>query len=139
MTEYQTQCQIVNYLDNLQKEGKVDCFSSIPNSTYTKSWNQKIKNKKSGLRSGLPDLFILIKGKVYFIEMKTEIGVLQPNQKKWIKLLNQKEIIAFVACSLEEVKLILKDIWEENETKNSKYLTQNFKGAKILKKLLTNY
>jgi len=135
-SEYGIQCEVVNYFEKLKLEGKIDCFSSIPNSTYTTSWSQKIKNKKSGLRSGLPDLFLLIKGKTYFIELKTEKGTLQPSQKFWIKKLNQNEIVAFVACSLQEVHLILLDILEKNETKNSKYFNHNFKGARILKKLM---
>ena len=110
--------------------------SSIPNSTFTTSWNQKARNKNSGLRAGLPDLIILIQGKPYFIEMKKETGSVQDNQKLWLQKLNSKEITAFVACSLQEVELIIEDILEQNETKNSKYFSQNLKGAKFLSKIM---
>lgn len=32
----------------------------VPNETYTKSWSQKAKNKKLGVSSGVPDLFVAV-------------------------------------------------------------------------------
>ena len=64
-------------------------FSAIPNSTYTKSIKQKIKNRDEGLRSGLPDLLIVLPKKLLFIEMKREKGgVVSKFQQEWIDALN---------------------------------------------------
>ena len=71
-------------------------FTAIPNSTYTLSWNQKRKNKATGVRKGLPDLLIIIpentrssNGGLIFIEMKRRKGgVVSPEQKEWIAALN---------------------------------------------------
>jgi hypothetical protein len=47
-------------------------FTAIPNSTYTKSWKQKIVNTMMGVRPGLCDMLILLKTKkaLLFVEMK---------------------------------------------------------------------
>ena len=81
----------------------------VPNETYTKSWSQKAKNKKLGVSSGVPDIFIAVpfphphliiahkdrddevRNKILVaIEMKRKKGgVTSENQKKWIKTLNE--------------------------------------------------
>ena len=80
-------------------------FSAIPNSTYTKSWSQKAKNKADGLRAGLPDLLIVLPSKLLFIEMKRLKGsVVSTVQKEWIEALNDinKSIEAVVCKGAEE-------------------------------------
>lgn len=81
----------------------------VPNETYTKSWNQKAKNKKLGVSSGVPDLAVVVPdvwhvygdnvptntytGRLVFIEMKRKKGgVTSANQKQWIKTLNEAGI-----------------------------------------------
>ena len=89
----------------------------VPNETYTKSHKQRIKNKKLGVSSGVPDLAVVVPNtgtrRVYvetldsddsadydqpisrlvFIEMKRRKGgVTSANQKKWIKTLNEAGI-----------------------------------------------
>ena len=89
----------------------------VPNETYTKSHKQRIKNKKLGVSSGVPDLAVVVTNtgtrRVYvetldsddsadydqpisrlvFIEMKRKKGgVTSENQKKWIKTLNEAGI-----------------------------------------------
>ena len=81
----------------------------VPNETYTRSWSQKAKNKKLGVSSGVPDLFIAVpfppphliiahkdrddevrNKTLVAIEMKRKKGgVTSENQKKWIKTLNE--------------------------------------------------
>ena len=75
-------------------------FIAIPNSTYTKSWKQKHKNHREGLRAGLPDVLVIIPNKgLAFVEMKrTKGGQLRQNQKEWIEELNKLDNVeAFVA------------------------------------------
>jgi hypothetical protein len=81
----------------------------VPNETYTRSWSQKAKNKKLGVSSGVPDLFIAVpfppphliiahkdrddevrNKTLVAIEMKRKKGgITSANQKKWIKTLNE--------------------------------------------------
>jgi len=73
--------------------------SSIPNSTYTKSWSQKMKNKQSGLNPGLPDLLICLPNILLFIEMKrTKGGVVSEVQKEWIDTLNEYPSVYAKVC-----------------------------------------
>ena len=81
----------------------------VPNETYTRSWSQKAKNKKLGVSSGVPDLFVAVpfppphliiahkdrddevrNKTLVAIEMKRKKGgVTSANQKQWIKTLNE--------------------------------------------------
>lgn len=72
-------------------------FTSVPNSTYTKSWKQKAHNTATGLRRGFPDLIILIRpdqakdgrGRLLTPEMKrTKDYSVSPAQRVWISALN---------------------------------------------------
>ena len=84
----------------------------VPNETYTRSWSQKAKNKKLGVSSGVPDLFVAVpfppphliiahkdrddevrNKTLVAIEMKRKKGgTTSANQKKWIKTLNEASI-----------------------------------------------
>lgn len=65
-------------------------FTSIPNSTFTKSHAIKAKNKREGLRRGLPDMLVVLPHKLLFIELKRmKGGVLSPEQEAWINKLNE--------------------------------------------------
>jgi len=88
-------------------------FSSIPNSTWTSSLAQKIKNKRQGLRGGLPDLLIIHDSKMLFIELKRRTGgVISSRQKVWIERINTvsncQAIVARGANeAIEQIKKIL--------------------------------
>jgi len=101
---------VVQYL-----EAKKLKFTAIPNSTYTKSFKQKMKNKRIGLRAGLPDLLIIIKNKLVFIEMKRQKGsTTSYEQKEWIKALNnispsiEAHICYGASEAIDLIKLIFK-------------------------------
>jgi hypothetical protein len=75
-------------------------MTSIPNSTYTKSWSQKHKNHYTGLRPGFPDMIVLIppirsvngEGFMLMIEMKRRRGgTLSAEQRAWIDAINGLE------------------------------------------------
>jgi hypothetical protein len=86
-TEYEEQCVFVEWL-----ELKGLKFTAIPNSTWTSSWQQKVKNKKSGLRAGLPDMLVLVPDGIAWVELKRKKkSVLKDNQKEWIEELNKRE------------------------------------------------
>ncbi|WP_156666097.1 VRR-NUC domain-containing protein [Rhodococcus sp. HS-D2] len=75
-------------------------YTSIPNSTFTKSWKQKVHNKRMGLHAGFPDLVVIIPptrakdglGRFLAIEMKRrQGGVVSADQKAWIAAINGLE------------------------------------------------
>ena len=97
MTEDEHCYILVEYLQILQNAGKISCFAHIPNSTFTKDWGVKMKNKKMGVRAGVPDYVIVFHNKTIFIEMKrTKGGRLSEYQRNWIKALNNGCTEAFV-------------------------------------------
>ncbi len=102
LTEYQEQCLLVQYL-----ELKGYLFSKLAQETFTKSWAIKMKNKMSGVRSGVPDMLIVLPNqKLLFIEMKrAKGGRTSEDQIKWIKALNNcRGVIAVEAHGFEEAK-----------------------------------
>jgi len=86
-------------------------FTAIPNSTYTKSENQKRRNTASGLRRGLPDLLIIVNDRLVFVEMKrTKGGVVSKEQKEWIEVLNNIGIPAQVCRGATAAINFIKEI-----------------------------
>lgn len=66
----------------------------VPNSTWTKSVMQRTKNTLLGVRSGVPDLFVLLPNVgTIAIELKRakekgKSGTVSANQKAWLEILN---------------------------------------------------
>lgn len=72
-------------------------FFRVPNETFTKSWNQKRKNKELGVVPGVPDLFVIAHGRLMAVEMKRIKGsTTSSEQKEWIEALNDVGIPAKV-------------------------------------------
>lgn len=107
LSEYEEQKLLVQYL-----ELKCYKFSALPLDTFTKSWSVKMKNKAIGVRAGVPDLMIIIKSQLIFIEMKrTNGGVVSEFQKDWIDKLNKCDgISAYVCKGYEEAKKIIESL-----------------------------
>lgn len=98
-------------------------LTSVPNSTWTKSWSQKAKNHRTGLRKGFPDLIVLVppsrsvNGEGFFlcIEMKRRKGgVVSPEQHGWIDAINaldQPGVAAYVCKGCPEaIELVKKHL-----------------------------
>ena len=110
-TEEFEQRKVVKYLDEMKLKGVYVKFTAIPNSTYTESFAAKAKNIHDGLRRGLPDLFIILNKKCFFIEMKSKKGVVSLFQKKWIDSINQSTgVKAYVCYSSEEAINLIQTI-----------------------------
>ncbi len=139
LTEFELQVKCVKYLEQLKTQGRIDLFTSIPNSTFTKSWAVKRKNTLSGVRAGLCDLLIVIRGIPYFIELKTLKGTLQQTQKEWIKKLNSRFMLAYIACSFEEFTLLIEDCIDSSlaqiKFEDTRYAKAKMKGYKMVSKL----
>ncbi|MFV7791262.1 VRR-NUC domain-containing protein [Aliarcobacter lanthieri] len=110
-TEHQEQSLVIQYC-NLKK---IPIFH-IPNGSY-KSLTARIKSKKEGLVSGIPDLMIPVaKGNYHglFIEMKrVKNSKVSVQQLKWIELLNKQGYKAIVCYgskqAIEEIEDYIKD------------------------------
>lgn len=95
-TEFEEQCTFVEWL-----ELKGLKFTAIPNSTWTKSWSQKTKNKQSGLRRGLPDMLVITPSGLAFVEMKRQNSppsATKPEQHAWINSLNKLDGVECRIC-----------------------------------------
>ncbi len=106
LSEYEEQKLLVKYL-----ELKGYKFSALPLDTFTKLWSVKMKNKAIGVRAGVPDLMIIVKSKLIFIELKrTKGGVVSEFQKDWLEKLNKcVGISAYVCRGYEEAKNIIEN------------------------------
>lgn len=105
-SEEDEQAAVVEYL-----ELKGYKFTASNSGMYSKSWKQKAKMKKTGVRPGFPDLTIILPNKLLFIEMKRKKGgQVSTYQKEWIKALNgvSESVEAFVARGADEAIEIIK-------------------------------
>ena len=112
-SEHSEQCSFVEWLEvNRYK------FSAIPNSTWT-SFSQQRKNKQEGVRPGLPDILVIVKNKLVWIEMKRPDrkpkrggkGGVSDVQKEWHKVLNACDNCqVFVAYGADEARSIITGI-----------------------------
>lgn len=92
-------------------EGKGYKYTSVPNSTFTKSWKQRARNDLLGLRSGFPDLIVIAEGKLCCPEMKKpKGGRTTDNQKEWIRALNEAGVPSKVCNGTEEAILFVKAV-----------------------------
>ena len=67
------------------------------NEMWTKSWKQKNRSKNMGVKSGIPDLFLVFKEGLVGIEMKRQYGgVVSPTQKYWGSVLEGAGVPCFV-------------------------------------------
>jgi len=107
LTEEQEQEKFVIWLQEMKYK-----FSALPLSTYTKSWAVKMRNKRQGVRPGVPDLMIIVENFLVFIEMKRgDGGVISNFQKDWIEKLNScTGVKAFVCAGAEEAKRKIRSI-----------------------------
>lgn len=104
-TEQAEQALFVQWLDmhNLY-------YWHTPNSTYTKSWKQKSRNKIMGVQSGIPDLFVIVNNKLVGVEMKrTKGGVVSSNQKVWLERLNNANVPTKVCKGAQEAIKYIKE------------------------------
>ena len=112
--EFVEQVEFVKWLEDNNLK-----FTSIPNNTYSTSWNQKRKNHAEGLRPGFSDLVVLIppehsldgSGYMLCIEMKRIKGSVQSlDQKKWESAINGLNVlnIQYYLCkgAAEAIKIV---------------------------------
>lgn len=98
-----------NFVQWLEMKGYK--YTSIPNSTFTKSWNQKRKNTEMGLRAGFPDLIVIADNVFMCVEMKRfKGGVTSTFQKEWIKALSLAGVPVAVCKGADEAIAFVQDV-----------------------------
>lgn len=111
-TEYDECIALVDYLDILIQQKKIKYYSHVPSETYTTSWQQKLKNKRMGVKSGIPDYIILGNQKLIFLEMKRIKGSnTSEAQNEWIKELSKYHGVHSAICKgFDEAKIFLDSV-----------------------------
>ena len=86
-------------------------YSHLAQSTYSTSWPVKMRNKRMGVKRGVPDYLIILpeSAGLLFIEMKRKNrGRVSPEQKEWLKSLNMLNgVEATVAYGADEAIAII--------------------------------
>jgi sulfur relay (sulfurtransferase) complex TusBCD TusD component (DsrE family) len=109
-TESQEQIAFVRYLRLMN----IPHFR-VPNETYTKSYKQKSMNKMLGVSSGVPDLFVIVAGRMIAIEMKRKKqSNVTANQKYWLKLLNESGVKSHVCYGCEQAVEVINKYLEKS-------------------------
>lgn len=108
-SEDDEQISFVSYLDDRRIP-----YWHTNNEMWTKSWSQKVRAKNMGVKSGIPDLFVVFKEGLVGIEMKRKKnGVVSPTQKFWAKMLERVGVPVYVCRgadnAIETVEYLLKN------------------------------
>lgn len=103
------QISFVEYLD----EQRIPYWHTN-NEMWTNSWSQKTRAKEMGVKSGIPDLFVVFEQGLVGIEMKRkEKGVVSPTQMYWANLLERAKIPVYVCRgkekAVETIEYLLKN------------------------------
>lgn len=102
---------LAEYLETLRLQGKVRVYTHTANETYTKSWKQKRRNTRMGVKPGIPDYIIVTSHDVLFIEMKrTTSGQLSKHQKVWLRELDGKPTKAVMCRGFDEARKYIEAI-----------------------------
>lgn len=105
---------VARLLSIYQEQGRIVLYSKLAQETYTKFITVRRRNRMEGLVEGVPDMIVVLKNKVLFIEMKREKikGVYPkttPAQKAWVEALNNTNgnVFAKVCYGFEMAKAFI--------------------------------
>lgn len=108
MTESDEQRQLIQWC---RSDPRFQFLFHIPNeSVGGQGW--LIRNRQLGVKNGVPDLFYPVPMNGYhglFIEMKSQNGRLRPEQKKWLKVLEELGYKTAVCHGWESARDTLKE------------------------------
>ena len=99
---------------SLQKEPEWSLLFSIPNGGF-RSKRTGARMKRTGLKAGVLDLFLLCARGIYhglWIEMKSEKGIVQKNQKAWHDTLRAQGYQVSVCRGCESAVRIIREYFE---------------------------
>lgn len=110
LSEDKIQAECIKWANNTYKELRVCGITHIPNGG-TRHKIEAMKLKAIGVRAGFPDLMIIPDWPkpVFFIEMKTEMGITSKDQKLIHDELIRKGYEVFVINSIEKFKELINE------------------------------
>lgn len=107
MSEAELQMQVVALLDAY---GRHDiCWFHVPNGEKRNSVTG-LRLKRMGVQPGVADLILLVDGKPFAVELKTEKGAQSPVQAEWQETFERPGGAYFVARGLDEAIGVLSAI-----------------------------
>lgn len=133
-TEDQEQIDFIRWLD---EEGIP--YWHVPNETFAPSWAAKAKNKKLGVKAGIPDLFLVFKEGLLCIEMKRTVGgKLSDYQMMWHEILAMSGTPVFTCKGAEAAEAQVKEVlktWHKVDRKKLREIQKKYteKYVKIAK------
>lgn len=88
------------------------------NEMWTKSWKQKSRAKAMGVKSGIPDLFVVFQQGLVGIEMKrSKNGVVSETQKYWAFILEAAGVPVYVCRGKDHAVDTVTKLLSEGYTK----------------------
>lgn len=103
MTESQIQQQIIIFENNNYSIKKESVIFAVPNGGSRNVLEAKLL-KATGVMPGVSDLILILKNKVFFIELKAEKGVQSELQKTFESKVNNLGFEYLIFRSLEQYK-----------------------------------
>ncbi len=104
-TEHDEAVALAEYLEILQKQGRIELYSHLPHETFTRNWGTKMRNRREGVKKGVPDYIVVLKHHVLFIELKRiKQSTVSLEQKAWITSLINKKTLVHIAYGFEDAK-----------------------------------
>ena len=107
--EYIFHCHVADALDKIL-DPELTCWSSIENSNHTGGTSGKIKqskDKRKGVKAGVPDVFILYSGTCLWIELKAGYNGTSEPQDLFHKKIRKAGSIVVVVRTIDELMTIL--------------------------------
>ncbi|MGL5718570.1 MAG: VRR-NUC domain-containing protein [Paraclostridium sp.] len=112
LTETEIQSSIIDYLELLEKQGKLwfSRLNNIPPVNKGKDGSISFRKLPKGVKKGIPDIMVLMPNRCIALEVKTKIGKQSEGQKEVEKHFIKQGHEYHVVRSLAEAIDILKGI-----------------------------
>jgi hypothetical protein len=102
MTEAQLQKSVVEWLGVLEAQRHLRFFA-VPNGGQ-RHVLAGANLKKQGMRRGVPDLVVLVRGRTVFWELKSAKGTVRPEQAEWAEWLRANRYEYALIRSLDDAQ-----------------------------------
>lgn len=106
MKESEIQSQIIDYLQLMEKQGKI-FFQRTNNTPVFDPRTKKFRSLAKGQKKGFPDILVLMQGRTIGLEVKTSAGKQSKEQKTMQEQFKKQRAWYYVVRSVEEVVRII--------------------------------
>lgn len=109
MTEAQIQAECVKWIRNERQHLRGLFFAVNNNSEHIA---RAMNRKASGVVPGVSDTILLIDGRAFLIEFKTQSGKQSDSQARWQRLVEANGFEYFIVRSVDEFKELINSLLE---------------------------